>query len=344
MHPILFNPEYKELVWGGTKLKTLFNKAIPYTHTGESWEIASHKHGQSIVRNGPYSGLTLKELLEQHGDEIVGKTYGPHDLFPLLVKLIDATADLSVQVHPNDMYAALHEGGGLGKSEAWIVLDATLGSRLVVGLTDHVTKEDFKQAIKDGNVEKYLNQVEVQPGDVIHIPAGLLHAIGSGIMLAEIQQNSDTTYRVFDWNRVGLDGKSRTLHIDQSLDVIDFNHNFSTSPVNGDTVSFNGYDHTCYIINQYFTIETIQVSASYQSLRVEDFELFMVLDGNGVIQGDFETLSICKGDSLMIPKSLNMYQFVGTMNLLKTYVPSSIDQTVNRLTQLGFNGHALVKK
>ncbi len=342
MEPIIFNPDYKELVWGGTKLRTLFNKPIPYENTGESWEIASHKNGHSVVKDGRFKGLTLRELLVQHGDVVVGKKYGDRDKFPLLVKLIDAKADLSVQVHPDDLYAGLHEDGELGKSEAWLVLDVEPGGRLVIGLAEGVTKEKFREAVKNNTIESCLNQLQVKAGDVINIPAGLLHAIGSGVLLAEIQQNSDTTYRVYDWNRVGLDGKSRELHVAKSLDTIDFEDKHSTKPTKGSTVKFEGYGHTCYIINQYFSFETIDVASVYSDSREEAFEIFMVLDGDGVLKGKFGEVKVAKGDSLLIPITMNTYSFEGTMKLLKTYVPSDDKATLNRFVEKGFERGQIV--
>ena len=222
MEPIIFAPDYKERVWGGEKLKTVYGKEIPFEHTGESWEIACHDHGQSVAVNGTFKGMTLKDILLSAGQEVIGKGFDQGDKFPLLIKLIDAKDDLSVQVHPDDAYAHVHENGELGKSEAWVILEAEEGASLVIGLKEGTTKKAFEDALKAGELEKVLNRLPVKSGDVVDIPAGLLHAIGSGIMLAEVQQNSDTTYRVYDWNRVGLDGKSRELHVEKSLETIDF--------------------------------------------------------------------------------------------------------------------------
>lgn len=220
---IFFEADYKERVWGGTSLRDRLNKKIPYDHTGESWEVACHDNGDSIIRNGVLQGLTLKEALQVHAKEITGQDMKADEKFPLLIKFIDAKDKLSVQVHPEDAYAMINENGELGKSEAWYILDAKPGAKLIAGLKDKVSKEDFIEALeKKGELEHVLNEVEVHTGDVINIPAGFVHAIEDGILLAEIQQNSDTTYRVYDWNRVGLDGKSRELHVDKSLDVIDF--------------------------------------------------------------------------------------------------------------------------
>ncbi len=321
MEPILFIPDYKERVWGGEKLRTSYGKAIPYEHTGESWEIACHSNGQSVAANGRFKGMTLKEMLLKEGPDLIGKVFTEEDKFPLLIKLIDAKEDLSVQVHPDDVYAALNENGELGKSEAWVVLEADPGSKLVVGLKEGTSKASFEQAINNNTLESVLNELEVKSGDVIDIPAGLVHAIGSGILLAEVQQNSDTTYRVYDWNRIGLDGKSRDLHIDKSLDTIDFEEIHSTECTPGTTTAHEGYTQTKYVENKYFTLESVMVDIAYRSSRKADFEIFMVLDGEGILSGDFESMVVKKGDSLIIPNAITGYVFEGQMKLLKTYVP-----------------------
>jgi len=322
MQPIIFTPDMKERVWGGQKLRTVFGKDIPYEHTGESWEIACHDNGQSVAANGPFEGKTLRDILIEDGPSVIGKTFAQGDKFPLLIKLIDAKDDLSVQVHPDDAYAAVNENGELGKSEAWVVLEADPGASLVIGLKEGTTKASFKEALEAGKLETVLNQLEVKPGDVIDIPAGLLHAIGTGILLAEVQQNSDTTYRVYDWNRVGLDGKSRELHVDKSLETIDFEGLHSTKTTVGTVTSGEGYTHTHYVTNDYFALERVDVATTYTDDRQNDFEIFIVLEGEGVLEGDFEGLKVKKGDSLIIPYGTKAYTFEGSMGLLKTYVPN----------------------
>ena len=322
MEPILFIPDYKERVWGGQKLKTVYGKNIPYEHTGESWEIACHDNGQSVAANGPFKGMTLKDILLKEGPAVIGHTFTENDKFPLLIKIIDAKSDLSVQVHPDDVYAALNEQGELGKSEAWVILEADPGAQLVIGLNEGISKADFEQALNDNKLESVLNQLEVAPGDVINIPAGLVHAIGTGILLAEVQQNSDTTYRVYDWNRVGLDGKSRELHIDKSLETIDFEGIHSTTTTPALATKAEGYTLNHYIKNVYFSLETIKVDSSYTADRVGAFEIFIVLEGGGLLKGDFEPIAVKKGDSLMVPNGLSGYMFDGGMTLLKTYVPT----------------------
>lgn len=320
MQPIIFNPDYKERIWGGQKLKTIFNREIPYDHTGESWEIACHENGQSTAANGSFQGLTLRDILLAHGPEVIGSEFTEEDKFPLLIKIIDAASDLSLQVHPDDAYAALHENGELGKSEAWVVLEAEPDARLIVGLKEGTTKDAFKEALEAGELEKVLHELPVAPFDVIDIPAGLLHAIGSGILLAEVQQNSDTTYRVYDWNRVGLDGQPRELHIERSLDTIDFEGKHRTETTVGTLTSGDGYTHIHYLTNKYFSLERVDVQSTYATARRAPYEIYMIMEGSGSLQGDFDAVSLKKGDSLIIPNQVQAYEFVGMMQLLKTYV------------------------
>ncbi|PKM54229.1 MAG: mannose-6-phosphate isomerase [Firmicutes bacterium HGW-Firmicutes-5] len=342
MGPLLFEPDLKERIWGGEKLKNLYGKKTPFKYTGESWEVACHEHGASIIATGPYKGRTLCELLQTHSHYILGEGYEKGNKFPLLVKIIDAKEDLSVQVHPDDTYAKIIENGELGKSEAWVVMEADEGARLIIGLKKGTTQETFIDALGNNQLEQVLNEVEVKPGDVFNIPAGLIHAIGKGILLAEVQQNSDTTYRVYDWNRIGLDGQSRDLHIDKSKETIDFLDSYSTLPIHGSTVVREDAKHTYYILNQYFALETIEIDGSDRQLNENSYEIYMVLEGFGQLEGDFESLEVKKGDSLLIPATCIAYTFTGKMKLLKTYVPSSVKGTLKKLEVKGVQKEAIM--
>jgi mannose-6-phosphate isomerase len=341
MGPLLLEPDLKERVWGGDKLKNLYGKKTLFEYTGESWEVACHEHGTSIIAAGPYKGLTLCALLQAHGSQIIGESYEKGHKFPLLVKIIDAKEDLSVQVHPDDAYANIIENGELGKSEAWVIMEAEEGAKLIIGLKKGTTQEAFMTALKANHLEQVLNEVEVKPGDVFNIPAGLIHAIGKGILLAEVQQNSDTTYRVYDWNRIGLDGQSRDLHIDKSKETIDFLDTYSTLPIHGSVVVRENAKHTYYILNQYFALETIELDGSYKQLNENGYEIYMVLEGSGQLEGNHESLYVKKGDSLLIPSSCKDYTFSGKMKLLKSYVPISIEDTLKKLEVKGVQKEAI---
>lgn len=327
MRPLFFIPDLKERVWGGKKIETVLKKEIPFEHTGESWEIACHPNGHSIIKNGMLKGLTLEQALLQEGEAILGRPFTAADKFPLLIKFIDAKDKLSVQVHPEDAYAFEHEKGELGKSEAWYIIQADPGAKLVAGLKDGVTKEQFMKSIEDDRIEDLLNEVEVKAGDVLDIPAGLIHAIGDGILLAEIQQNSDTTYRVYDWRRLGLDGQPREMHVKQSLDVIDFEHKHSKELVVGEKQFFEGYQLTQFVSNVYFVLEELVVDKEYSQKGQQGFEIYVCAQGHGSISfvenGITETIAIHLGDSFIIPKSLAEYiiqAIEGKITLMKGYV------------------------
>ena len=225
MEPITFKPLYMERVWGGRELERVYGRELPDPTTpyGESWEIVDREDAQSVVDQGTYTGTTLHDLWTNHREKIFGSGLADHPRFPILIKILDARADLSIQVHPPAHLAA--SLGGEPKTEMWYIADCGLDAKLYVGLKAGVTRADFEQAIADGTVEEKVHAILPVPGDSIFIPSGRLHAIGAGFVIYEIQQNSDTTYRVFDWNRLGLDGQPRALHVGESLASIDF-HDF----------------------------------------------------------------------------------------------------------------------
>jgi mannose-6-phosphate isomerase len=221
--PLKFTPIVKPLPWGGRKLETLFSKVLPdWLPCGESWEVVDLPEDQSVVAEGPMAATSLSSLVKTRSDELLGEAELLMGRFPLLFKLIDATQTLSVQVHPDEEAAGRIGGGARPKTEAWYILQADPGAVLYLGLKEKIGREELRAALQAGTVGDLLNAVEVQAGDFIYLPSGSLHAIGSGILLAEIQQASDTTYRVFDWNRMGLDGKPRQLHVEEALESINF--------------------------------------------------------------------------------------------------------------------------
>jgi mannose-6-phosphate isomerase len=220
MHPLVFAPLYRTYLWGGRRFETHFGRHLPAGETfAESWELVDHGKDQSVVREGALAGKTLGELVREQGLELMGRHTGLH-AFPLLFKLLDAKQDLSVQVHPDDARAATLTPPDRGKTEAWFVVNAEPGSRIYAGLRDGVTTDDLREAIRGGTLDACLHAFEATPGDCIFIPAGTVHAIGAGLMIAEIQQSSDVTYRLFDWNRVGPDGLPRELHVDAGLEAV----------------------------------------------------------------------------------------------------------------------------
>ncbi len=224
LYPLLFTPVLKQYVWGGRTLQTLLGRALPPGNVAESWEIAAHEDGASVVANGRFAGLSLTQLHAQLGLALIGTNNQwaqARGKFPLLIKLLDAHASLSVQVHPTDEYAQAHEGNELGKTEMWVVLHAAPEAAVILGVRAGTTPEAFRRALSAGQVEPLLHRLPIKSGDFVCVPSGSLHAILGGALIAEIQQNSNTTYRVYDWNRLD-NGKPRPLHIDKALDVINF--------------------------------------------------------------------------------------------------------------------------
>ena len=221
LYPFTFKPILKERIWGGRLLQADYGKALPPGPIGESWEITDRTEGVSVIENGTLAGRDLRWLVENHAADLLGKSQASSGRFPLLLKIIDAKEKLSLQVHPS-IEAARQFGGEL-KTELWYVAQALPGSLLYAGVNRGVTQPSFEAAIRDGTVAKCFHQVSVRSGDALFLPSGRMHAIGDGIVIFEIQQNSDTTYRVFDWNRVDANGRPRDLHIAQSLLSIDFN-------------------------------------------------------------------------------------------------------------------------
>jgi mannose-6-phosphate isomerase len=220
LYPFTFEPIFKERVWGGRNLERLYNKPLPpRVPIGESWEITDRPEGVSVIANGPLAGKTLRWLMENHRGDLLGSKASA-ERFPLLIKILDCQETLSVQVHPPASVAP--QLGGEPKTEMWYIAEATPDASLYVGLNRGVTREEFERRIADGTVAESLHKIPVKPGDAMFLPSGRVHAIGAGNVIFEIQQNSDTTYRVFDWNRVGLDGKPREMHVRESLASINF--------------------------------------------------------------------------------------------------------------------------
>ena len=288
LYPLTFIPVFKDYIWGGRNLERL-NRVIPEGLIAESWEIAGHRDGTTIVDNGYFAGKSLVEVQDELGLDLIGsKNLWAHERgkFPLLVKLIDANRSLSLQVHPNDEYARVNESNSLGKTEMWVVLNAKPGAQLILGVKEGTTPELFRQAIKDGNLEQYLHYLPVKAGDHICVPAGSLHAIMDGTLIAEIQQNSNLTYRVYDWNRVGADGKPRPLHIDKSLDVINFAQIEPGLCPPQLVAKTKGVRRWKLCSDSYFTVERVEMAAGAEYLgdcNGETLEIWGVIKGQAAI-------------------------------------------------------------
>jgi mannose-6-phosphate isomerase len=303
LYPLTFQPIFKERVWGGRKLEQLYQKAIPPERPiGESWEITDRPEGISVIANGPLAGQSLRWLMEHHRKDVLGSLAAPAGPFPLLIKILDANDTLSVQVHPPAAVAA--QLGGEPKTEMWFITDATPEAALYVGLKSGTTREEFERRIADGTVAECLHRVPVRAGDAMFLPSGRLHAIGAGNVLFEIQQNSDTTYRVFDWNRAGLDGKPRELHVAQSLASIDFD-DFEPGLI-ASIYSRNETLKVRYIVDDpLFRVDACQVKRGQRfHLRSEAMQILGVVRGSlDAAYGDHR-LALQAGDFCLLPASL----------------------------------------
>jgi mannose-6-phosphate isomerase len=311
MYPIKFKSLYYDKIWGGRGFE-VFRDDLPEGKRGESWDVACHPNGMSIVANGNFSGMRFDELIEKEGDKLLG-TKIDKDNFPLLVKLINATDNLSIQVHPDDEYANRVENQ-MGKTEAWYVIEALPGASLIVGTKEGCTIEEFKEGILSGKLESYMNRIPVKKGDVYFIQSGMVHAICEGVTVAEIQQSSDVTYRVYDY------GRGRELHIDKALDVV--NLNLKGKNTRGIKVEKEGYSKTYLCLSEKFTMELYDISSKVDECSDEErFYIFTCVDGQGSIVYDNGMEEIKKGDSLLIPATLGEYTLKGNMKLIRSYVP-----------------------
>ncbi|MHB8062473.1 MAG: type I phosphomannose isomerase catalytic subunit [Ruminiclostridium sp.] len=343
-YPIKFKPVYKDYIWGGRYFEK-FNRELPDGILAESWELSCHENGVSIVSNGELQGKTLPEIIKADPKNILGTKFPVNcDEIPLLIKLIDANDRLSVQVHPDDNYAAVYEGG-LGKNEMWYIMDVKPGAKLVAGLKAGVTKEIFAKAIKDNHIEQCLLEVEVKPGDVINIPAGLVHAIGAGIVIAEIQQTSDTTYRVFDYNRVDSKGAGRPLHLEKALEVINFEAGPRNVKCDGIKVKVNEYcSKIIFLANKYFACERYESNGCFtEKSDGSKFYIFICLEGDGKIESQDMTVGFKAGETVFIPAALGEYKVEGHFQALKTYIPDFRKDIVEPMRTAGCSDSEIFK-
>lgn len=346
-YPLKFKPVYKDYIWGGRNLEKL-GKVLPEGKVAESWELSCHPDGVSIVENGEFEGTSLGDLISEYGAKILGSSLPDKFLekFPLLIKFIDANDRLSVQVHPEDEYAKLHENGELGKNEMWYIIDAKPGAKLIYGVVPGTTRESFAQAVKEGRIESCLNYIEVKPGDTLNIPAGLVHAIGEGIMLAEVQQNSNTTYRVYDYDRRDKNGSSRPLHIDKALEVINFNTSGEASKAEGLKVDLgDGCSKTYKIANEYFSVELYEADGSIpENADGSRFYIYIFTEGSCELIYGGHTLTAKAGETVLIPAALGPYTLKGKFSALKAYVPDLRENVIFPLQNAGYSSEDIFGK
>jgi mannose-6-phosphate isomerase len=299
--PLTFRPIFKERVWGGRNIERLYKKALPPgVPIGESWEISDRSGDVSVIANGPLAGKDLHWLMERHAKELLGNAQSASGRFPLLIKILDAEETLSLQVHPPAHKAS--ELGGEAKTEMWYIADAKPWAELYVGLKRGVTRQEFERKIQSGEVADCFHRVSAKPGDAMLLPSGRVHAIGGGLVIFEIQQNSDTTYRVFDWNRVGLDGKPRALHISESLASIDF-EDFEPSIISSS--ASKAPRGTPLVDCPLFKVD-VQHAGKGESVHFAAGKLRIIglLSGRATVSGGKESVEITAGGFCLIPAAL----------------------------------------
>lgn len=318
MSLIFFEPVFQEKIWGGQALHDQFGYTLPSNNIGEDWAISAHPNGISTVANGRYKGTKLTELWENH-QELFG--YQSQTVFPLLVKILDAQDDLSVQVHPNDQYALEHEGE-LGKTECWYVIDAQEGAQIVYG-HQATTHDEFEAMVENGEWDALLTSVPVEKGDFFYVPAGTVHAIGKGILILETQQSSDTTYRLYDYDRVDDSGNPRPLHIQQSLDVTSIPFKApveSGKPVETPPVSE-------LVDNDFFTVWKWAISQKQIIPLVGDYTLATVIEGEGKVfveDQEDDVYTLTKGDSFIVPHGISTLTLSGDCTLITSIAKSTV--------------------
>ncbi|KRL04153.1 mannose-6-phosphate isomerase, class I [Liquorilactobacillus oeni] len=312
MEPLFLKPAFQEKIWGGKRLKTQFGYDIPSDHTGECWAISAHKHGPATVVNGIYKGKKLNQLWDEHR-EIFGNAEG--EVFPLLTKILDAQSELSVQVHPDDAYAWKHEHE-LGKTECWYVLAADKNSKMIYG--HHAkTRKQLEEMINEGDWEHLLRHVPVKAGDFLYVPSGTIHAIGRGIMVLETQQSSDTTYRVYDFDRVDKKtGKKRELHIQQSIAVTNVPH--VDPQLNIKTVKHEDAAVTTFVQTDFFSVYKWKISDGKATFKRQEapYTLISVLSGTGELVISNQKYSLEKGQHLILPFDVKEWTLTGTLEII----------------------------
>ena len=311
-YPLFLSPSGKDYLWGGERLKDKYGKNIDLTPLAETWECSAHPDGPSVVMNGDHKGHTLIEVIDAH-PEYLGSKCNPYEGFPILIKFIDAAKDLSVQVHPDDEFALRYEHSR-GKTEMWYVLDAKEGAELVYGFEHKVNEQMLKEAIETGELSKHLHKVKVHKGDMFYIPAGTVHAIGAGILIAEIQESSNLTYRVYDYDRVGVDGKKRDLHFEKAVRVMNMNSSGDIRQKGRVVRHYPGCSREVICRCQYFEAERIQCSGTFEfSVMGESYQVLLCLDGHGRIGND----SFEKGQCILLPVGLGRVGICGQCELIK---------------------------
>lgn len=316
-YPLQFEPILKERIWGGAKLRTEFNKPIVSNTTGESWELSAVEGDVSVISNGEFKGKTIKELIDACPISILGslvcKRFGTD--FPLLFKFLDAKQDLSIQVHPNDTLAKIRHNS-LGKTEMWYVMQADVGAEIIVGFKEGSSQEEYLSHLESNKLTELLNKITVKEGDVFFLETGTVHAIGAGLLIAEIQQTSDVTYRLYDFDRRDVNGNKRELHVDLALEAINYQKQETQK------FYFKEANQSNPVVDcNYFTTDFILLTDSYSvEKRGDSFTVYMCVDGSFSIESEGGRYDYSKGDTVLIPAVLQNYVLHGNASILEIYI------------------------
>lgn len=313
MSILKLEPACKEYLWGGTRLMEEFHKKYEGETLAETWELSGHGDGPSVIANGIHAGRTLQSYIKEYRTPVLGDNCRKERELPILVKLIDARQDLSVQVHPDDAFALAHEGQK-GKTEMWYIVDCEEGAYLYYGFSRRISREEFEKGVENQTLTQVLNKVYVKKGDVLLIQAGTIHAIGKNILVAEIQENSNVTYRIYDYGRVDKEGKLRELHLDKSLDVMNMDPLVKAE-------SFSPHLVSC----PYFTVDKLYLDGLHTKSMggfagQDSFVHFLILEGSGAIQVSDDIQRLQKGDSVFLPAGTGKYEVEGSLEALLTRV------------------------
>nr|WP_322624073.1 type I phosphomannose isomerase catalytic subunit [uncultured Flavobacterium sp.] len=316
-YPLIFTPILQDRIWGGTKLRDDLGKEIPTPTTGESWELSAVPGNVSVVKNGAFAGKSLADLLEQYPDEVLGTAvharFGKQ--FPLLFKFLDAREDLSIQVHPNDALAK-ERHNSFGKTEMWYVMQADEGSRIIVGFNHKSSPEEYLEKLESKQLIDILNQVPAKKGDVYFLETGTIHAIGGGIVIAEIQQTSDITYRIYDWDRVDANGNGRELHVELALDAMNYDLTDTEKTYTKEENKSNNM-----VDCPYFTTNYVPLNGSAEITRTgETFTVYICTEGEYTLTVAGEAHTFKKGDTVLVPAAVKEFALTGNATLLEIYI------------------------
>ncbi|WP_042463447.1 mannose-6-phosphate isomerase, class I [Neobacillus dielmonensis] len=313
MQPLFLQPVFKERIWGGTALKTQFGYDIPNDKTGECWAISAHPNGPSVIANGPYEGMTLDKLWKEH-PELFGNP--EEEVFPLLTKILDANMDLSVQVHPDDAYAKVNENGELGKTECWYIIDCKEDAEMIFG-HNAKTKEELVKLVEDGDWNQLLRRVKIKPGDFYFVPSGTIHALCEGTLVLETQQSSDTTYRVYDYDRRDDQGNLRELHLDKAIEVTTVPHR--DSETNQQVDQKDQAVVTTFVQSDFFSVYKWDVKGTARFSDPEHYLLVSVINGEGTLIQDGVEYALTKGAHLIIPVGVEEFTIQGDCQLIVSH-------------------------